>query len=51
MTTTTLSGTIPDLGVAMVVVVLSRTKVLQNGSPDGLALVDAARYRCSIPQL
>ncbi len=41
--TTTLSGTIPDLGGGFgVVVVTYPSNGLQNGSPDGMALVDAA---------
>lgn len=40
--TTTLSGTIPDLGGGFGVVVVNYpVNGIQNGSPDGLALVDA----------
>ncbi|MFZ2095112.1 MAG: PxKF domain-containing protein [Anaerolineales bacterium] len=41
--TTTLSGTIPDLGGGFGVVIVNYpSNGIQNGSPDGMALVDAA---------
>jgi predicted extracellular nuclease len=41
--TTSLSGTIPDLGGGFGVVVISYpSNGIQNGSPDGMALVDAS---------
>ncbi len=41
--TTALSGTIPDLGAGYGVVVVSYpVNGIQNGSPDGIALVDDA---------
>jgi predicted extracellular nuclease len=41
--TTTLSGTIPDLGSGFGVVVVNYpSNGIQNGSPDGMALVDVA---------
>ncbi|MEW6094876.1 MAG: ExeM/NucH family extracellular endonuclease [Chloroflexota bacterium] len=42
-TTTSLSGTIPDLGSGFGVIVVNYpVNGIQNGSPDGLALVDAS---------